>query len=172
MSAALKLQPIPSQTTILEGDKLNSLLSGYLNTGFKEDTPIVRSLEVTGRKCHAKCEMKEFFSSTNFPGFHLSFTMGQALLTNAFIAHALQINGIERKECEVILTDLSIKLVKAVRDPMDMQIDGKIISKIITDPGATRKTHRTYFTWQYSVNNDAWNGHLTMCFPFKASDNS
>lgn len=152
----------------LTKDQLRPFYSPYIMEGGQnEDVFQIDKLVVDGRECHATCSFPKYFTSPTDTSFHLSVQRSIDLVTQVALTHALVLNGIDKKETEIWMQDISLRLTKPQRDPNDIRFSLSLYNRTVVAPSGQRKTHRSFYRWRIEIGEGDWFGNVTYCLPIE-----
>ncbi len=156
-----------TKDVVLSKEELEPYHSPYIMGGHKDDVFQIDKLVVDGRRCRAKCSFPSYFTSPTDTSFHLSVQRSIDLVTQVALTHALVLNGIEKKEVEIWMPDISLHLTRPQRDPNNILIGVFLYGRTVVPPSGQRKTHRTFYSWRVEIGEGEWFGDVTYSLPIE-----
>ena len=158
----------PGTKTELLAEDLKPFNSPYIMEGGQnQDVFQIDKLTVDGRECHAQCSFPKYFTSPTDTSFHLSVQRSVDLVTQIALTHALVLNGIDKKEVEIWMPEISLRLTKPQRDPNNIKISLFLYGRTVVAPTGQRKSHRTFYRWRIEIGDGDWFGNVTYCLPIE-----
>lgn len=141
-------------------------VSAYLlGGGVQRDVPDIDRVTIAGKHVEATCHMKEYFSSPHDGTFHLSGVVGSTLLVQLGIIHGLILEGHERKDCEIFLSELRVKCKKEISATEGLRLAMDLTHRLVLPANEESSGPRAFCTWRFDVDEGAWDGRLTLMLP-------
>ncbi len=154
------------QSGSYEGSRLDRFLSPYWLTEFKKETPRLNSVAIEGKKISARCSVAAAYRSPYYNTERFSAANAMALVAQVAIVHAHVLSGKEEKTGESLLTDYGITLTRIIKQVEDVSIQMQLYAHSVVEATGRRKVPRSFFSWRFSICDDAWWGRVQASFPF------
>ncbi len=123
-------------------------------------------VQVTGKTVTASCHLSEYFKSPWDFEFHLNAVTGMAIVSQLGMIHGMVVCGVDRKDFEILMMDYQQTMTKPILDPTDIRLAMTIVQRTVAPAGLGTPYPRTYFKWNYTVNEGTWSGSAAAAFPF------
>jgi hypothetical protein len=152
----------------LNPEEWKNIHSPYIEAGYKGDSFEITQLSFNDSEVIATCRMTQYYvSSTDDAGFHLSIFTAIAILGQPCIIHAHVINGIWRKDYEVLMSKLNIELNRPIRTPDAVSLRMWITEQQLKPSTSQKDLIRAAYTWAYDIEQGAFTGQLRAHFTFR-----
>lgn len=107
-----------------------------------------------------------YTSETDVGGYHFSVNQSLMMTVQCAICFAHHLNSSQVKENETFLTNYEISCHKPIRKSENIQIQYNQISKSQRKKSRCGEWYRQKICWNFSVEDDAFNGKIELQFSF------
>lgn len=144
-------------TTFLTSDALKEFLSEYLDRGYKDDTVVIRWVEIERDVARATLDVTEYFAPGD-GGYHFTSLHAMIIVSQVGIILASRANGFETKPGEIYMRDFSILCRRKINKVCNIEMSLELRK-------AVRTKHDVLYDIEYQFESRAFTGSLRCLFP-------
>lgn len=126
-------------------------------------------VSIAGKTATAGCHLADYYKSPWDFEFHLSAAAGMTMVTQMAIIHGMVVCGVDRKDFEILMMDFRQTMPNVIRDPKSIRLAATIVQRTVAPAGWRQPHPRTFFKWNFTLNEGAWAGSVALAFPFGPS---
>lgn len=141
---------------LLSDAELHPFLSPYLSEGWKQDGYRLHSVHFESERITALCDMTSYLSGAS--GFHLTVPIAFLCIAQLAIIGVCLREGLQKKQGEVLLREISIKCRREIHEAVNVPIDLMLRRGVVVGP-------ILFYHGDFSVGDGAFLGTGTFVMP-------
>lgn len=137
-----------------------------MSGGMGQDRIAFDWVAVAGKTVTASCHLSSYYKSPWDFEFHLNAVTGMAMLSQLGMIHGMVVCGVDRKDFEILMMDYRQTMTNHIKERENIRLSMTIVQRTVAPAGWRQQHPRTFFKWNFTVNEGVWSGSAAAAFPF------